>query len=57
MKTGLFWNLVTAWTFPMRTKRGETDFPEKGEWELRNRGQRGMATAEHVFDKAKVIVE
>ncbi len=32
------------WSF-----EGETDFPEKGEWELRDSGQRGIAKASHAF--------
>lgn len=31
---------------------GETDFPEKGEFVLRDQGQRGTAQAEHTFQKA-----
>ncbi len=38
-------------TFVEWSFEGETDFPEKGEWELRDGGQRGTAHAEHVFAK------
>lgn len=34
------------WSF-----EGETDFPEKGEWELHDGGQRGTAKAVHTYQK------
>ena len=44
-------DMAGSLTFVEWSFEGETDFPEKGEWELRDCGQRGMATAEHVFEK------
>ena len=38
-------------TFVEWSFEGETDFPEKGEWELQDGGQRGTAHAEHTFAK------
>jgi hypothetical protein len=38
-------------TFVEWSFEGETDFPEKGKWELCDNGQRGTAKAVHVFEK------
>lgn len=38
-------------TFVEWSFEGETDFPKKGEWDLRDNGQRGTAVSEHVYGK------
>lgn len=38
-------------TFVEWSFEGETDFPEKGEWELRDGGRRGTAQTVHIFEK------
>ena len=38
-------------TFVEWSFEGETDFPEKGKWQLKDNGQRGTAKAVHVYEK------
>lgn len=38
-------------TFVEWSFEGETDFPRKGEWQLRDKGQRGTAEETHVYGK------